>query len=134
MPEEPTEEIEQEETEEVEEPQEQEEEEETFSREYVEELRAEAAENRIKAKKAQELAEEVFTYRVAALGKLADPTDLAYDADLLEDADALGAAVEELIQKKPHLADRRPTGEVDQGARTDAATVDLAGMLRAGAG
>ncbi|CAN5191514.1 hypothetical protein BH23ACT9_BH23ACT9_08730 [soil metagenome] len=108
--------------------------EDTFDRDYVEKLRAEAAEHRVKAKRAEEFAEEVFYGRVAALGKLADATDLPYDEALLEDRSALEAAVDELVARKPHLADRRPVGDVDQGARPQGQTVDLAGMLRSRAG
>ncbi len=108
---------------------------ETFSREYVQQLRDEAAKHRIKAKDRDDLARELFTSRVAALGRLADPTDLAFDEVLFDaDAPALEAAVDELLTRKPHLADRRPSGDVDQGARDQHETVDLAGMLRARAG
>ena len=107
---------------------------ETFDRAYVERLRREAAEHRVKAKRADDLARELFTFRVNALGKLADPTDLEYDEALLEDGAALEAAVDELLSRKPHLQDRRPTGDVDQGARQTGETVDLAGMLRSRAG
>lgn len=106
----------------------------TFDRAYVEKLRAEAAEHRVKAKRAEEYAQEVFYGRVAALGKLADPTDLSYDEALLEDRSAMEAAIDELLTRKPHLADRRPTGDVDQGPRPQGQTVDLAGMLRSRAG
>lgn len=106
----------------------------TFDRDYVEKLRAEAAEHRVKAKRAEEYAQEVFYGRVAALGKLADPTDLTYDETLLEDRAAMEAAVDELVARKPHLADRRPTGDIDQGPRPQGQTVDLAGMLRSRAG
>lgn len=106
----------------------------TFTREYVEKLREEAAASRVKAKRFEAFAEETFYARVAALGKLADPTDLAYDESLLEDRAALEAAVDDLIGRKPHLADRRPVGDVDQGARAPSDTVDLAGMLRQRAG
>lgn len=102
----------------------------TFPREYVEKLRKENADARVKSKRADELAQEVFHARVAALGKLADPTDLPFDADLLDDRAALEAAVDDLIARKPHLADRRPTGQVDQGARDEPKAVNLAEMLR----
>ncbi len=108
---------------------------ETFTREYVQQLRDEAAKHRIKAKRADDLARELFTARVAALGRLADPTDLPYSKELFDaDAPTLESAVDELIARKPHLADRRPSGDVDQGARDTAQGVDLAGMLRARAG
>ncbi len=39
-------------------------------------------------------------------------------------------AIDELLARKPHLASRRPTGEIGQGASPSATTVDLAAMLR----
>lgn len=107
---------------------------ETFDRAYVEKLREEAAGYRVKAKRADDLARELFHHRVTALGKLADPSDLPYDEQLLDDGAALAVAVDELILRKPHLADRRPRGDVDQGARSTEQTVDLAGILRTRAG
>lgn len=108
---------------------------ETFPRAYVENLRAENAEQRVKARRVDDLARELFTLRVAALGRLADPTDLPYSEELLDtDQPGLEAAVDELLARKPHLADRRPSGDIDQGARPTPDSVDLAGMLRARAG
>lgn len=89
----------------------------TFPREYVERLRRESAEHRTRAKRADELAERVFRLEVAATGRLADPSDLPYDAALVDDPDALRAAVDALLAAKPHLASRRPRGDVDQGVR-----------------
>lgn len=110
----------------------------TFPRAYVEELRRESAARRAKLREAEERADrygrELFAARVAAAGRLADPTDLAYDPTLLDDEDALGAALDDLVTRKPHLASRRPVGDVDQGARETSETVSLAGLLRAGAG
>lgn len=106
----------------------------TFPRAYVENLRREAAGYRERAKRADDLAREVFTLRTAALGKLADPSDLPFDEALLDDAAALEAAVDELIARKPHLGDRRPTGDVDQGARETSEPVNLAGLVRGLAG
>ena len=104
---------------------------ETFDRAYVQQLRDENAKHRVKAKRADDLARELFTMRVAALGKLADPTDLPYDEALLDDRDALERAVDELVTVKPHLGDRRPRGDVDQGVRDTVGQVSLTGMLRA---
>lgn len=109
-------------------------EEQPFTREYVEKLRREAAAARVKAKRADDLARELFHHRVTALGKMADPSDLAYDEALLEDGAALEAAVDELLARKPHLGARRVRGDVGQGARGELAGVDLAGMLRSRAG
>lgn len=90
----------------------------TFPREYVERLRRENAESRTKAKRADDLAARVFRLEVAATGRLADPADLPYADDLLEDPEALTAAIDALLAAKPHLASRRPRGVVDQGVRT----------------
>ena len=107
-------------------------------RAYVEELRGEAAGRRSALREAEERAErygrELFAARIAATGRLADPTDLTYDPAFLDDQEALGAALDDLVARKPHLASRRPTGDVDQGARESAEGVSLAGLLRAGAG
>lgn len=103
---------------------------ETFPAEYVRQLRQEAAEARVKAKKADDYAKELFYARVGALGKLADATDIEYAEGLLDDHPALERAVDELISRKPHLAARVPRGDVGQGDRGGSADVDLAGMLR----
>lgn len=105
---------------------------ETFPREYVEKLRQEAAEHRVRAKRADELAAALWNARVAATGRMADPTDLPMpdDADPL-DVEVVGAAVDELLARKPHLASRRPMGSVGQGVTAPSGDVDLAGMLRA---
>ncbi len=76
----------------------------TFPRAYVEELRGEAAGRRSALREAEERAErygrELFAARIAATGRLADPTDLAYDPALLDDQDALGAALDDLVARK----------------------------------
>ena len=104
----------------------------TFPRAYVEKLRQEAADARVRAKRADELARELFTARVAATGRLADPNDLPFDDALLADMPALEAAIDELVADHPHYAARRPRGDVGQGTTgSDGGTVDLAGLLRA---
>ena len=108
-----------------------EEEPETFPREYVERLRREAAEHRTRAQRADDLAGRLHTALVTATGRLADPTDLPYDEAHLEDAETLTTAIDDLLARKPHLASRRVTGDVGQGASKSGETVDLAGMLRA---
>lgn len=103
----------------------------TFPRSVVEKLRKENAGYRDKAKKAETYARELFSARVAATGRLADPDDLSFDEALLDDHDALTAAVEELVARKPHLALRKPRGDVGAGAlSSDGSSVDLAGILR----
>ena len=106
----------------------------SFPRRYVEQLRTENAKYRDRAKRADTLAQALYVARVAALGRLADPTDLPYDEDLLDAADALTAAVDALLARKPHLASRRPTGSIGQGEATVSGDgVDLAAILRTNA-
>lgn len=104
---------------------------ETFDRPYVEKLRKEAADSRVKAKRADDLATALWTARVTATGRLADPTDLVMpdDADPL-DEDAVTSALDDLLERKPHLASRKPRGSVGQGATTGAEPVDLAALMR----
>lgn len=105
-------------------------EEESFPRDYVEKLRQENGKYRQRAQHADNLAHRLHTELVRATGKLADPTDLPFKPEHLEDPAALTAAVEELLTAKPHLARRRPTGEIGQGATRASGTVDLAALLR----
>lgn len=104
----------------------------TFSRAYVEKLRRENAGYRERAQRADELAARLHTALVAATGRMADPTDLAFDAAHLDDEQALSGAIDELLTRKPHLASRRPFGDVGQGNRGGTVEpVNLADMLRA---
>jgi hypothetical protein len=103
---------------------------ETFPRSYVEELRHENGRYRQRAQQADELAQRLHTELVRATGKLADPTDLPFDEEHLDDPEALAAAVDDLLDKKPHLGSRRPSGDIGQGATASTAPVDLAAMLR----
>lgn len=92
-----------------------------FSREYVEKLRKESAGYRDRAKSAEarvdELSRQLFTAKVMASGKLADATDLEYNPELLDDDDALSAAIDALTESKPHLKARKVAGDVGQGDR-----------------
>lgn len=103
----------------------------TFPRDYVERLRDENARYRQRARQADDLAQRLHTALVAATGQLQDPTDLPYDQAHLDDPDALNAAVEDLLARKPHLAKVRVAGDIGQGAQPTGADVDLAGLLRA---
>lgn len=103
---------------------------ETFPREYVQQLRDENAKYRQRAGKSDDLARRLHAALVAATGKLADPSDLPFDEAHLEDADALTAALDELVARKPHLASRKPAGDIGQGAAPEAGGVSLAGILR----
>ena len=111
---------------------------ETFDREYVQKLRDEAAGHRVKAKRAEALAAALVTATAAGTGKLADPTDLPFTDDLLDedglvDVEKVATAVDDLIKRKPHLAARRPRGDVGQGARPETDEIGLATLLRRGA-
>lgn len=103
--------------------------EDVFPRSYVEELRQENGKHRQRAQKAEE---RLHTELVRATGRLADPTDLPFDDTHLEDAAALTLAIDELLARKPHLAARRPVGDIGQGATPAAGAVDLAAILRGG--
>jgi hypothetical protein len=105
-------------------------EDETFPRAYVEDLREEAKSWRVKAKRAEDLAKRLHTELVKGTGKLADPTDLPFSEDHLDDPDTLQAAVDDLIARKPHLAARKPAGDIGQGATRSAGQVDLSAILR----
>lgn len=117
-----------------------------FDREYVEKLRKESQGYRERAKtaearvtelddaaaRADRYARELFTARVTATGRLADPTDLPFSAELLDDPEALTAAIDALTEAKPHLASRKPAwGNVGAGqCGTSPGPVDLFGRAR----
>ena len=103
---------------------------ESFPKEYVLQLRDEAAKYRVRSRWADELGERLHVELVRATGRLADPTDLPYSEEYLQDPKALERAIDSLLQRKPHLASRKPVGEIGQGATPSAGPVDLAGMLR----
>lgn len=102
----------------------------TFPREYVEKLRDENAKYRQRAQQVDSLAARLHTELVRATGRLADPTDLPFDAEHLDDPDGLSHAVDTLLAAKPHLAARKPFGDIGQGATGSRANVDLAAILR----
>jgi hypothetical protein len=108
----------------------------TFPREYVEKLRKESAGYRDRAKDSDANADaanrRLHTALVAASGRLADPADLPYNAEHIDSPEALNAAIDSLLEGKPHYKSRTPRGDVGQGI-TDAApaSVDLGAMLRA---
>ncbi len=103
----------------------------TFPRSYVERLRRESQNYRDRATKGDTYAQRLHTEMVRATGKLADPTDLPFSEDHLADADTLAAAVDDLLARKPHLASRKPVGDIGQGAVSgNGSGVDLAAILR----
>lgn len=105
----------------------------TFPRAYVEDLRAESAKYRTDAKEAREalepLQQRLFSVLVEKTGRLADPSDLAFNAALLDEG--LDAAIDALLATKPHLASRRVAGDVGQGAGEPVDSFSLAGLLSA---
>jgi hypothetical protein len=88
---------------------------ESFPREYVENLRQENGRYRQRAQQADTYAQRLHLEMVRATGRLADPSDLAFDEEHLADPAALAAAVDDLLARKPHLATRRPSGDIGQG-------------------
>lgn len=107
-----------------------EDEQDTFPRSYVEELRDENAKYRQRAQRADDYAQRLHTTLTASTGRLHDASDLEFDQEHLEDAEALTGAIDDLLAKKPHLASRKPTGNIGQGTTASHGTVDLAGLLR----
>jgi hypothetical protein len=105
----------------------------TFPRKYVEDLRTESAKHRTEAKEAREalepLQQRLLSMLVEKTGRLADPTDLAFDAALLDEG--LEAAIDALLETKPHLASRRVVGDIGQGAGAPVDSFSLAGLLNA---
>ena len=55
---------------------------------------------------------------------------MPFDESHIDNPEALTAALDELLSKKPHLASRRPIGEIGQGATPSTDNVDLAAILR----
>lgn len=101
-----------------------------FPRAYVEQLRQENAEHRVRAKRTDDLARRLHTALATATGRLADPTDLAFDEAHLDDPHALAEAIGDLLTRKPHLASRRPAGDIGQGAIGFEDDINLSAMLR----
>ncbi|MDN4518150.1 hypothetical protein QYF68_09965 [Mycolicibacterium austroafricanum] len=89
----------------------------TFPREVVEDLRKENGRYRQRAQKADDYAKRLHTELVRATGKLADPSDLPFDEEHLADPERMSAAVDDLLARKPHLATRKPAGDIGQGGR-----------------
>lgn len=104
-----------------------------YKRADLEKLRQENGKYRQRAQRADDLAHRLHIELVRATGRLADPTDLTFDEGHLE-GDNLSRAIDELLSLKPHLASRRPVGEIGQGVSPATGTVDLAAILRGKAG
>lgn len=107
----------------------------TYSRADLQKLRADAAKYRTRAKDAEakvdELARALFAARVAATGKLANPAEVLFNADILDDADAINEAVDAAIAERPYIRARRIAGDVGQGPRGEnTAPTDFSGLFR----
>lgn len=107
-----------------------------FDLAYVTKLRQEAADARVKAKRSDALASQLVRAIVELDGRLIDADDLPFSGDLLDedgspDRAKIASAIEALIERKPHLAVRRPTMQVAQGARPEPEPVNLLQLLKA---
>lgn len=101
-----------------------------FPRAVVEDLRKENAKYRTRAQQSDALATRLHVELVRATGRLADPSDLPYDPEHLDDEAVLTAAIDDLLTRKPHLGDRRPRGDVGQGAIETGSGFNLLDVLR----
>lgn len=112
----------------------------SFPRDYVEQLRREAAEHRTKAKRADELELMLLETLIARAGSgvLHDPEDVwegkevddFLDEDGMPSLEKVRTAVEELVERKPHLAVQKPRGDIDQGAREQPTSPNLLDLIR----
>lgn len=101
---------------------------EVFDKEYVQKLRDENARYRTRA---NEVSQRLHTELVRANGRLADPTDLPFDEEHLADPEKLTAAIDSLIESKPHLKSRQVQGDIAQGKRGEnAEEADFMGFVR----
>ncbi|MDP7725088.1 hypothetical protein [Mycobacterium sp. TY814] len=81
--------------------------------------------------RADELAHRLHTELARANGKLADPHDFPFNPDLLDDTEAMNAAIDALLTHKPHLRSRAPKGDIGQGARGNRSIpLDFSAFLR----
>lgn len=112
---------------------------ESFPAAYVKKLRKENADYRTRAGRADELEEKnaamatrLHAALVARDGRLANPADLPFNPDHLEDEAALTAAITELIQSRPGLKARSAGGDIGHGNRGTAnhKPVSLIDMIR----
>ncbi|BCO71432.1 hypothetical protein [Mycobacterium intracellulare] len=94
-----------------------------FDRPYVEKIRKESAGYRDRAKTAEarvdELSRALFAAHVAATGKLENPAEIEYNADIVDDADAINEAIDAAIAQRPYIKARRTVGNVGQGIKGD---------------
>lgn len=110
----------------------------TFDADTVRRLRAEAAENRVKAKAIQaEANARLLVHVIAADGRLIDPDVLALSDDLLDeagyvDSSKVADAITTTIADKPYLSAHKPHTVIPQGARDAApAMPNIGDLIRA---
>lgn len=97
---------------------------ESFPAAYVRKLRKENADYRTRAGRADELEEKnsamatrLHAALVARDGRLANPEDLPFNPDHLEDETALTTAITDLIKSRPGLKARSAGGDIGHGNR-----------------
>jgi hypothetical protein len=104
------------------------EEQQTYPAKIVKDLRKENANFR---ERLQQLSRALFAERVKATGKVENPGEIPYNADILDDADAINQAVDAAIAERPYIKARKVTGDVGQGQRSKtAAPQDFSMLLR----
>lgn len=86
-----------------------------------------AGEQRVKGRRADPLAQRLVTAYATETLLLADPSDLPYDAALLDDDSLVDeakmrAAVDDLIPAKSHLASHTPRNDVGRTPATTSST------------
>lgn len=105
---------------------------ETFDTAYVTKLREESAAYREKAKRSEDLEKQLHTALVRLDGRLADPEDLEFNAEHLENRDKLADAIADLISRKPGLKKQQLSGDVGAGKRgtEKKPTTDLLSIIK----
>lgn len=102
----------------------------------ISQLRNEAAKRRRQRNeerdRADSLSRRLFTELVRNTGVLIDPDDMPFNAELLDDPEALRTAAEEYAESKPHLRARRYT-PAGGNHRQDTPAVSLGSILRGNA-
>lgn len=97
--------------------------EENISVESARKLRSEAKGLRDRAKAAEALADDyarrLFAARVSATGLVANPAEIPFNGDLLDDDDALNTAIETAITERPYIRSRKAAGIIGQGVKGD---------------
>lgn len=98
-------------------------------------VRREAKNLRDRAKTAEarvdELARALFAERVAATGLVENPAEITFDADALDDADALADLIGAAIGERPYIRARKFGGDAGQGQRgNNAGPVDFSALFR----